>query len=229
MLFSYWVSVLSWLETTLLVRMCFTCAGPVEVIKASAASWVEERKSLETRSFRKLMLAQAISVYSICTIRCFSCLEEHSITRVSSLIFVWWSGTHGESLSENPFSCFESQWGLPWEPFRAAFESLLCWWQKLLFSESHSTGGNLKGIQFKIGVLYGHHLRFLLVGEMSQVKATYYFGHWSAFIYCTLFTLGANYFCIAMAQIIFWSLTLTRASQWFTLVWLHSACVKYSS
>ena len=30
------------LETTLLVRMCFTCAGPAEVIKASAASAEEE-------------------------------------------------------------------------------------------------------------------------------------------------------------------------------------------
>lgn len=56
-----------WLETTLLVRMCLTCAGPAEVIKASC-SLVLERKCLETRSFGKLMLAQAISVYSSCTI-----------------------------------------------------------------------------------------------------------------------------------------------------------------
>ena len=68
-----------WLETTLLVRMCFTCAGPAEVIKASAASRGSRGRVGETRSFGKLMLAQAISVYTSCTISwdklCLSCFR----------------------------------------------------------------------------------------------------------------------------------------------------------
>ncbi len=67
MLFSCWCFSAPWLETTLLVRMCFTCAGPAEVIKGSAALW-RKRMSLETRSFGKLVLAKAILVYRSCTI-----------------------------------------------------------------------------------------------------------------------------------------------------------------
>lgn len=33
---SCWHFIALWLETTLLVRMCFTCAAPAEIIKASA-------------------------------------------------------------------------------------------------------------------------------------------------------------------------------------------------
>lgn len=55
-----------WLETTLLVRMCFTCAGPAEVIKASAAKCRRERvwkldhleSSCWCKQFRFTALAQ---------------------------------------------------------------------------------------------------------------------------------------------------------------------------
>jgi len=75
------------LETTLLVRMCFTCAGPAEVIKASAAlCW---RGCLETRSFWRLTLAQAVSAYKACKIRRCSVHPAPVGAVHSSSNFVW--------------------------------------------------------------------------------------------------------------------------------------------
>lgn len=59
-------------------------------------------------------------------------------------------------------------------------------------------------------------LRFLLLAEMSQGKAAYYLGHWNAFTYPfhTMNQTISALICTAMAQIFFWCLTLTRATQW---------------
>lgn len=137
------------LETTLLVRMCFTCAGPAEVIKASAALC------------RKGRVWKLDQWESACWCKQFSLQILHSDIGQVMFVLHWWTRRY--------FRFFCDFYAIKWHPLVKAclqtfFAALKLWedshgnpseqplkpfyvngW-KWLFRESENVDSNLKGI-----------------------------------------------------------------------------------